>query len=76
MNTDTKLQVEGHWDQFKGWAKETWGDLTDDEFDQAEGNFDKFVGVVKEKTGETVDAIKDKVNEFMSRFDEDNDGGI
>ena len=60
------LQNEGNWQQFKGKAREAWGDLTDDELDQARGNWDQFVGTVKEKTGETMDAIEAKFKEWTS----------
>lgn len=43
MNWDT---VKGQWKQFKGKAKEKWGQLTDDELDQIEGNRDQLVGKV------------------------------
>lgn len=35
MNWD---QIEGKWKQYKGKAKEAWGDLTDDEIDRMGGN--------------------------------------
>ncbi|MER8734021.1 CsbD family protein, partial [Mesorhizobium sp. M1227] len=34
MNWD---QIKGKWTQFKGKAKEQWGDLTDDDLDRIEG---------------------------------------
>ena len=66
MDFDTKLQVEGTWDQVKGKIREEWGDLTDDEVEQARGNFEQFVGTVKEKTGETADAIRDKIRRWAA----------
>ena len=66
MDFDTKLQVEGTWDQVKGKIREEWGDLTDDEVEQARGNFEQFVGTVKEKTGETADAIRDKLQRWAA----------
>ncbi len=66
MDSDrsTKLQAEGVWDRFKGHARETWGDLTDDELEQAKGNWEQFVGTVKEKTGEAAEAIERKFDEW------------
>jgi uncharacterized protein YjbJ (UPF0337 family) len=66
MDFDTELQVDGTWDQVKGKIREEWGDLTDDEVDQARGNFEQFVGTVKQKTGETADAIRDKLESWVS----------
>ncbi|MCI5038941.1 MAG: CsbD family protein, partial [Donghicola eburneus] len=46
MNWDI---VEGKWDQFKGSAKEKWGDMTDDDVTEMEGKRDKVVGKLQEK---------------------------
>lgn len=62
----TRLQQEGTWDQFKGKAREQWGDLTDQELEQARGNWDQFIGTVKEKTGETAETIECKVDDWTS----------
>lgn len=61
-----QLQDEGTWDKVKGKARETWGELTDQEMEEARGNWDQFVGTVKEKTGETADAIEAKFKEWTS----------
>lgn len=53
---------EGRWDQLKGKAKQSWGELTDDDLDVAEGNYDEFVGRIKERTGESREAIEDRLN--------------
>lgn len=53
---------EGRWDKLKGKAKQTWGELTDDDLDVAEGNFDEFVGRIKERTGETREKIENRLN--------------
>ncbi len=55
---DTRLKWEGRWDQLKGNAKQTWGDLTDDDLDVAEGNYDELIGRIKEKTGQTREDIE------------------
>ena len=53
MNTDAmKRTWDGRWDQFKGKAKQLWGDLTDDDLDVAEGNYDEMVGRIKTRTGQ------------------------
>ena len=66
IDTSTRLQADGEWQQFKGHAREEWGELTDQELDQARGNWDQFVGAVKEKTGETAETIERKYNEWTS----------
>ncbi len=62
MDESTKMKWEGRWDQLKGKAQQTWGDLTNDDLDVAEGNYDEFVGKIKEKTGESADDIKRKLD--------------
>jgi uncharacterized protein YjbJ (UPF0337 family) len=48
MNWD---QIEGNWKQFKGKAREQWGNLTDDELDRIAGRRDQMVGLVQERYG-------------------------
>ena len=62
MDESTKMKWEGRWDQLKGKAKQTWGDLTDDQLDVAEGNYDELVGKIKEETGESQEEIEAKLN--------------
>ena len=45
--------IEGKWKQFKGKAREEWGELTDDELDQAEGDRQQLEGLLQEKYGKT-----------------------
>ena len=46
MNNDYGFwdQLEGQWKQFRGSVRETWGKLTDDDFERAKGNRDQLVG--------------------------------
>jgi uncharacterized protein YjbJ (UPF0337 family) len=62
MDESTKMKWEGRWDQLKGKAQQTWGDLTNDDLDVAEGNYDEFVGKIKERTGESTEDIKRKLD--------------
>lgn len=59
----TSTKWEGRWDQLKGKAKQSWGELTDDDLDVAEGNFDEFVGRIKERTGETREEIEKRLDD-------------
>ena len=61
MNWDI---VEGKWKQLKGAAREKWGELTDDEYDQIAGNKDKLAGKLQEKYGWTKEEADEKINEF------------
>lgn len=62
MTEETKLKWEGRWDQLKGKAQQTWGDLTDDDLDVAEGHYDEFIGRIKERTGESREEIERRLN--------------
>ncbi len=48
MNWD---QIEGKWQQYKGKAKEAWGNMTDDDFDRIAGKRDQMVGYIQERYG-------------------------
>lgn len=40
-------------------AKETWGDLTDDEMMQFRGKYDQAIGYLKEKYGDGAEAMQE-----------------
>ena len=48
MNWD---QIEGNWKEFKGRAKQKWGELTDDDLDKASGRRDELAGLVQKSYG-------------------------
>lgn len=48
MNWD---QVAGNWKQFKGKAREKWGQLTDDDFDRIAGQRDQLIGQIQKRYG-------------------------
>ena len=62
MDDSTKMKWEGRWDQLKGKAKQSWGNITDDDIDVAEGNWEELVGRIKERTGETNEEIERRLS--------------
>jgi uncharacterized protein YjbJ (UPF0337 family) len=48
MNWD---QIEGHWKQVSGKAKEQWGRLTDDDLDVVAGRREQLAGKIQERYG-------------------------
>lgn len=62
MNWD---QIEGKWKQFKGSAKEKWGELTDDELDVIQGRRDRFAGKLQEKYGYTKEQADREIDEWQ-----------
>ena len=64
MNEDT---IKGKWKQLKGKAKETWGDLTDDELTRVEGNAEQLSGLIQERYGRARDVADREVKDFFDR---------
>jgi uncharacterized protein YjbJ (UPF0337 family) len=48
MNWD---QIQGHWKQAAGKAKEQWGKLTDDDFDVIAGRREQLAGKIQQRYG-------------------------
>lgn len=67
MNWDS---VQGKWTQYKGKAKERWGEFTDDELDQMEGKRDRVVGKLQEKYGYSKEEAERHADEFGRSLDE------
>lgn len=63
MNWD---QVAGRWKEFKGKAKEQWGELTDDELDKVEGKRDQMVGLIQRKYGYAKDQAEREVDSWSN----------
>lgn len=62
MNWD---QIQGRWKEFKGKAREAWGDLTDDDLDRVEGQRDQMVGLIQKKYGDTRADAERKVDDWV-----------
>jgi uncharacterized protein YjbJ (UPF0337 family) len=61
MNWD---RIEGNWKQFKGKAKQKWGELTDDDLDKLAGKRDQLIGKIQERKGIARDKAESEVNEW------------
>ncbi len=57
--------VEGKWTEMKGFAKEKWGDLTDDELTQVAGKKEQLEGLLKQKYGWTQEKVDEQVSDWM-----------
>ena len=62
MNWD---QVEGNWKEWKGKARSTWGELTDDELEEARGNRERFEGLLQQKYGKTKEEVREEVDRWL-----------
>lgn len=65
MNWD---QIKGNWTEFKGKAREKWGELTDDELQEAKGERDQLVGLIQEKYGKAKAEAEKEVEEWQARL--------
>jgi uncharacterized protein YjbJ (UPF0337 family) len=65
MNWD---QIKGKWMQYRGKAKEQWGNLTDDDLDRAAGSKDQLVGRIQEKYGIAKEEAERQVDDWSRRI--------
>ncbi|MEO6198286.1 MAG: CsbD family protein [Dehalococcoidia bacterium] len=63
------LKTEGQIERARGRIRSTWGDLTDDDFEQAKGDSENLIGRIKEKTGDTIENIRTKLDGLLSAED-------
>ena len=64
-------RVEGKWEQLKGYVREKWGDLTDDDIERIGGKKDKFVGRLRERYGLTLDEAEEEIDRFYAEHFDD-----
>lgn len=58
--------VQGKWTEFKGAAREKWGELTDDELEQARGDREKLMGKIQQRYGKTKEEAKEEVDRWIA----------
>lgn len=63
INKDT---FEGKWKEAKGFVKEKWGKLTDDDLTEINGKREKLLGKLQQHYG----YAKDKAEEELHRWEE------
>ena len=52
-----KLELKGHWNEWKGKIKKANADLTDDDLQYEDGKDDEFIGRMQQKLGKTRDEV-------------------
>ena len=67
MNWD---RIEGNWKQFKGSAKEQWGELTDDQLDVVAGKRDQLIGRIQETYGISMDETERQLADWQNRMND------
>jgi len=68
MNNDI---ISGKWTQLTGKAKETWGKLTNDDWNQLDGRREQLAGRLQERYGWTLDQANKEVDDFVTRSPEE-----
>jgi uncharacterized protein YjbJ (UPF0337 family) len=61
MNRD---QIHGNWKELKGKVRETWGKLTDDDFDRIGGRREQLIGAVQKRYGIAKEEAEKQVKQF------------
>jgi uncharacterized protein YjbJ (UPF0337 family) len=64
MNTTTKLEFKGTWNELKGKLKQKYAQLTDDDLLFAEGQDEELLGHLQKRLGETKDKIRRTIAEL------------
>lgn len=59
-------RVAGNWKQFRGKARERWGELTDDDMDVIGGRREQLVGKIQERYGIITDQAERQVADWLN----------
>ena len=62
-----KPWLNGKWNEYKGKAREKWGDLTDDDLDKIEGRREQLVGAIQQRYGKEREEVERELNEWEKR---------
>jgi uncharacterized protein YjbJ (UPF0337 family) len=58
-------RIQGNWKQFKGRAKEKWGNLTDDDLDRVKGQREQLEGIIQQRYGIAKDQVRKDVDAWL-----------
>ena len=58
-------RIQGNWKQFKGRAKEKWGNLTDDDLDRVAGQREQLEGIIQQRYGLAKDQVRKDVDTWL-----------
>ena len=65
MNWD---RIEGNWKQYKGKARQKWGELTNDDLDVVKGKKDQLIGRLQERKGIARDEAEREVDAWAQEL--------
>jgi len=63
MNWD---QIEGKWTEYKGKARQAWGDLTEDDLAEVKGSREELAGKIQYRYGKTKEEAEKEVDEWLN----------
>jgi uncharacterized protein YjbJ (UPF0337 family) len=63
MNWD---QIEGKWNEYKGKARQSWGDLTDDDLAEANGKREELAGKIQHRYGKTKEEAEREIDDWIN----------
>jgi len=63
MNWD---QIKGKWTEYKGKARQTWGDLTDDDLAEINGGREELAGKIQYRYGKSKEEAEREVDEWLN----------
>ncbi|MGE0768894.1 MAG: CsbD family protein [Hyphomicrobiaceae bacterium] len=58
-------RIAGGWKEFRGKAKQRWGELTDDELDQIDGKREELEGQLQRRYGYAKDKARTEVDNWL-----------
>lgn len=61
--------LAGQWKQLRGRIKETWGKLTDDDYNYIDGKRDRLVGRLQERYGYSQMQADAEIDRFLKEHD-------
>jgi uncharacterized protein YjbJ (UPF0337 family) len=63
MNWD---QIEGKWNEYKGKARQSWGELTDDDLAEVNGKREELAGKIQYRYGKTKEEAMREVDNWIN----------
>lgn len=64
-----KDQFEGKWKEFKGFVKNQWGKLTDDDITEINGKREELLGRLQSHYGYAKDKAEEELKELEHEYD-------
>ena len=61
-------QVAGRWNQVRGFFREHWARLTDDDLELIAGARERLLGILQRRYGATREEVERQVQSFETRF--------